>query len=84
MIALSCLLSLLNISVCMPFCWLVGKTHELKHCNNWDPMSMSRVIDTLHKKMSQLCASLHLIEDENFMMNIILDYLSELSPFREY
>jgi hypothetical protein len=56
----------------------------LKHCNDWGPMSMSRVIDTLHEKMSQLCASPHLIEDENFMMNIFLEYLSELSPFREY
>jgi hypothetical protein len=47
-------------------------------------MSMSRVIDTLHEKMSQLCASLQLIKDENLMMNIVLEYLSELSPFREY
>jgi hypothetical protein len=61
-----------------------GKTHELQHCNDWGPMSMSRVIDTFHKKMRQLFASLHLIEDENFMMNIFSEYLSELSPFREY
>jgi hypothetical protein len=84
MIAMSCLLSILHISVCMPFRWLAGKMHELKHCNDWGPMSMSRVIDTLHEKMSQLCASPHLIEDENFMMNIFLEYLSELSSFREY
>ena len=30
MIALACLLSIIHISVCMPFRWLVGKTHRLK------------------------------------------------------
>jgi hypothetical protein len=84
MIALSCLLSILNFSVCMPFHWLAEKKHKLKHCNDWGPISMSRVIDTLHKKMNQVCASPHLIKDENFMMNIFSEYLSELSPFREY
>jgi hypothetical protein len=29
MIALACLLSILHISVCMPFWWLAGKIHEL-------------------------------------------------------
>ena len=48
MIALSRLLSILHISVCMPFRWLAGKTHELKAYGldfGWGAMSMSRVID---------------------------------------
>ncbi len=83
MIALSRLSSILHISICMPFHWLAGKTHKLKQYD-WGPMSMSSVIDTLHEKMSQLCESPHLIEDENFMMNIFSEYPSELLPFREY
>ena len=47
-------------------------------------MSMSHVIDTLYNKMSELNASPHLIEDENFMMNIFSEYLSELVPFKEF
>ena len=45
---------------------------------------MSHVIDTLHDKMSELSTSPHLIEDENFMMNIFSEYLDEIIPFREY
>jgi hypothetical protein len=84
MIALSCLLSILHIAICLPFRWLAGKTHELKQYNDWGPISMSRVIDTLHDKMSELSTSPHLIEDENFMMNIFSEYLDEIVPFREY
>jgi hypothetical protein len=63
---------------------LAGKTHKLKQYNNWGPMSMSRAIDTLHHKMSEQSALQHLLEHENFMMNIFPEYLSELVPFREY
>ena len=34
--------------------------------------------------MSKLSTSPHLIEDENFMMNIFSEYLDEIVPFREY
>jgi hypothetical protein len=34
--------------------------------------------------MSKLSTSPHLIEDENFMMNIFSEYLGEIIPFREY
>jgi hypothetical protein len=34
--------------------------------------------------MSKLSTSPHLIEDENFMMNIFSEYLGEIVPFREY
>ena len=54
MIALSRLLSTMHVSVCMPFHWLAGKTHELKDCD-WGPISMSRVADTLYDKMKLIC-----------------------------
>ena len=37
MIALARLLSIIHISVCMPFRWLAGKTHRLKEYKNWEP-----------------------------------------------
>ena len=53
-IALACLLSIIHISVCMPFLWLAGKTHRLKEYKNWGPPSMARVIDTLREKMNAI------------------------------
>ena len=83
MIALSRLLSIFHISVCIPFRWLAGKTHELQDYE-WIPLSMSRVIDTLFKKMSQLQDSSDLIEDDEFMMNIFEEYRDLLPPFKKY
>jgi hypothetical protein len=83
MIALSRLLSIFHISVCMPFRWLAGKTHELGDYK-WTPLSMSRVIDTLLEKMSQLQDSPGLIEDDEFMMNIFKEYRDLLPPFKKY
>ena len=54
MIALARLLSIIHISVCIPFRWLAGKTHRLKEYKNWGPPSMARVIDTLREKMNAI------------------------------
>ena len=82
MIALVRLLSILHVSICMPVCWLAGKTHELKEHNQWGPMSMGRVLDTLEASMIEIAANPDKILDENFMMNIFKDYLAELPPFK--
>jgi hypothetical protein len=87
MIALSCLLSIFHISVCIPFRWLAGKTHELKDYDTdfgWGAMSMSCVIDSLYKKMNELHKSPSLIINDGFMMSIFDEYLLELPPFEEY
>jgi len=87
MIALSRLLTIFHISVCVPFRWLSGKTHELKDYGTdfgWGAMSMSRVIDTLYEKMNELHKSPSLIVNEGFMMSIFNEYLLELPPFEEY
>ena len=87
MIALSRLLSIFHISVCMPFRWLAGKTHELRDFGidgGWGAMSMSRVIDTLYDKMKELYTTPRLIVDDEFMMGIFNEYVEELPPFQEY
>ena len=83
MIALARLLSIIHISVCMPFRWLAGKTHELR-AYNWGPMSMARVIDTVREKMSAIFEKPELIHDEAFMMDVFKIYRDELPPFKEY
>ena len=52
-IALVRLLSILHISLVMPFRWLAGKTHELSQWS-WGAMSMGRVIDTIEDKMQKI------------------------------
>ena len=83
MIAVSRLLSIIHISVCMPFRWLAGKTHELR-AYSWGPMSMARVIDTVREKMSAIFEKPELIHDKTFMMDIFKIYRDELPPFKEY
>ena len=70
MIALARLLSIIHISVCMPFHWLAGKTHRLKEYKNWGPTSMARVIDTLREKMNAISKKLELIINEQFIIDI--------------
>jgi hypothetical protein len=87
MIALSHLLSIMQISVCMPIRWLAGKTHELKEFGKdfgWRAMSMSHVIDTLYEKMNELYISPSLIDEDGFMMRIFSEYIQELPLFDEY
>ena len=83
MIALVRLLSILHISICMPFRWLAGKTHELQE-HNWGPMSMGRVLDTLEAKLSKIKRDPNLILNEDFMMGIFQEYLDELPEFKDY
>ena len=70
MIALSRLLSIVYIFVCIPFHWLLGKTHRLKEYNNWGPPSMAPVIDTLREKMNAISKKPELILNEQFMIGI--------------
>ena len=83
MIALTHLLSILHLSIVMPFRWLAGKTHELKEYN-WSPLSMGRVLDTLDSKLKMIKANPKLILKERFMMDIFKRYRQELSPFQAY
>ena len=83
MIALTRLLSILHLSIVMPFRWLAGKTHELAH-HNWSPLSMSRVLDTLDEKLATIKANPKLILNQRFMMDIFKEYREELPEFKEY
>ena len=83
MIALVCLLFILHISICMPFRWLAGKTHELQN-HNWGPMSMGRVLDTLEARLIKIKSNPRLILNEDFIMGIFQEYLDELPEFRDY
>ena len=74
MIALARLLSIIHISVCMPFHWLAGKTHRLKDYKNWGPPSMARVIYTLREKINAISKKTDIILNEQFMIDIFKEY----------
>jgi hypothetical protein len=83
LVALSQLLSILYIAVCIPCWWLAGKTHELARYD-WGPMLMGQVIDTLNNAMHEIHKTPALILDEKYMMAIFGEYLHELPPFKNY
>ena len=69
MIALVRLLSILHLSICMPFRYLAGKCHEFREYG-WGAADMGRVLDTLYDNMQKLSHKPTLILDESFMMDI--------------
>ncbi len=69
LVALSQLLSILHVCVCIPCQWLAGKIHELARFN-WGPMLMGRMIDTLNDAMGEIHKTPVLILDEKYMMAI--------------
>ncbi len=83
MIALVRLLSILHLSICMPFRYLAGKSHEFKHFG-WEVADMGRVLDRLYNNMQMLLHDPTLILDQSFMMDIFKQYQEELPPFCEY
>ena len=85
MIALARLLSILHISMCMPFRYLAGKCHEFKVKEfGFGIADMSRVLTTLHQKLHKIKSEPDLILDQIFMNNIFQKYRNELPPFAEY
>ncbi len=83
MIALVRLLSILHLSICMPFRYLARKMHEFKQYG-WGAADMGRVLDTLYDNMQTLRSNPTLILDQSFMMDIFKVYQEELPPFHKY
>ena len=83
MIALVWLLSILHLSICMPFRYLAGKSHEFKQYG-WEAADMGRVLDTFYEKLQRVRDNPRLILDKLFMMDIFQEYREELPPFNEY
>ncbi len=83
MVALSRLLSILYLSVCLPMRWLAAKTSQLAEYK-WGPVSMGRALDTLREAMLKVEANPRVVLSEVFMMGIFNEFYEELPPFKEY
>jgi len=73
---------IVDLSICMPFRYLAGKSHKFKQYG-WGAADMGRVLDTLYDNMQTLHHETTLILDQSFMMDIVKQYRQELSPFRK-
>ena len=82
-VALTRLLSILYIAICIPLRWISGKTHTLKEYN-WGARSMGRVLDVLEASLEKIKADPKLIYSEIYMMNIFQEFIEELPPLKEY
>jgi hypothetical protein len=83
MIALARLLSILHISIFMPFRFIAGKCHEFKKYH-FGAADMGRVMTTLHRKLKLVKEKIELILDPLFMNDIFQEFRNELPPFAEY
>jgi hypothetical protein len=66
-------LSILHLSVCMPFRYLAGKSHEFKEYG-WGAADMGHVLDTLYDKLQEIWQNPKLILVQSFMMDIMKQY----------
>ena len=69
MIAVARFFSILHVSVCAPFRYLAGKTHEFAEYN-WGPRSMGRAMDILLDASQNISEDVRLIHNKDFMMHI--------------
>jgi hypothetical protein len=63
--------------------WLVGKTHELAHCN-WSKRSMGRAEDLMYNAFVQVESDGNKMLDEDFIMNIFSPLYAEHLDLEEY
>ena len=82
-------LCIVYFAICIPMCWLAGKTHELKDFPVGDPKedqfctrSTGRVQDTPHETLREIIVFPSLFLSEQYMMNLFSEYANELPPFK--
>ena len=81
MIASSRFFAILDIAICLPFCWLTSNTHKLAHCD-WGARSMGRAIDLIHHACQEIIDDNTLIYNESYMLHIFDEFMEELPEFQ--
>lgn len=79
-VALLCVLSILHISVCLPLCWLAGKSHELADYG-FGYYNMGMALDAMEAAFQEIVDNGELLFDEDFMMNIFSEISNVVDPF---
>jgi hypothetical protein len=76
--------SILNISICLPTCWLAGKSHELSEFN-FGYYDMGKALDLMERAFKSIIDNGELMLDEDFRMNeLFSDIAKTVNPFKTY
>ena len=82
-VALTRLLAIKYLSVCLLLHWLAANTLELAE-HNWGPVSMGLALDVFIDKLKEVIANPRLVLQKSFMMNIFAKFLTDLPPVKAY
>ena len=83
MVAVTRLLAIMHIAVCMPLRFLTGKTHEWK-THDLGVVELGRAFDCWYNAMVTLSERPEKYLDKNFMMGIFDSIKPDLPPFVDY
>ena len=83
MVALSRLLTIIYMSMCLPLRWLAAKTPDLAEYE-WGAVNMSLVLDVFKDKLDYLVLNPDKVLCKSFMMNLFKQFLVKLPPMQEY
>jgi hypothetical protein len=83
--ALLRILSILHISICLPTCWLAGKSHELSEFN-FGYYDMGKALDLMERAFESIIDNRELMLNEDFMMNKLFSDIAKtaVNPFKTY
>jgi hypothetical protein len=83
MIALSRILPILHIAICILTRWLAGKTPELA-AFRFGVRDMGQTVDLTEEAFEKIANDGEIMLDKDFMMNIFEPIVDQVEPFAEY
>jgi len=81
-VALSHLLIIIYISVCLTLRWLPAETPELAE-HSWGPVSMGLALHVFKDKLEEVIAKPRLVICESCIMNMFVKILADLTPVQK-
>ena len=82
-VALSHLLTIIFLSVCIPLRWLAAKTVDLAEYQ-WGAVNMGLVLDVWLEHLKTLKTNPSHVLNEKFMMGMFSEFCDQLPPMQEY
>jgi len=83
MVALSRLLTIVNLSICLPMRWLAAMTPKLAEYQ-WGAANMGLVLAVFLLNLDKLIDDPDIVLTESFMMSMFSKFLNELPPMKAY
>ena len=81
MVTLLCVLSILNISLCLPLRWLAGNCSDLGKYG-FVVADIPKAVDLMDKAFAEITKDRNLMLDDDFTMNIFEPLARKIKPFK--